>query len=203
MTKVKRKYIDSHWLIFAIEGIIAMLFGWYIMFSGSQNAIFLTTVTSVMLLIMGLIELFNVLHREHHGHTWGLSLIVAIFELAAALLLFLSLDQSSAVSLTILASYTLIRGIFEILIAFKTVEDSTDKFIWMLCGICGVIFAFVVLNSGHFAEGTFVKFFGSYLMILGLADLIYGIHNYNKKQDDKLARQEAHKKITKKTKKRK
>ena len=193
MAKIKRKYIDSHWLVFAVEGVISLLFGWYVMFSGSQDATYLSGVIGWMLLTLGLIELFNVLHRKHLGHNWGLSLTIAIFEILAAFALLLTLQQNSAVALSILSGYTLIRGIFEILISAKSIDDSTDKFIWLICGICGIIFAFVVLNSGHFTPGTFVKFFGSYLTILGLSNLIYGAHNRDQKHEDSLARKASRK----------
>lgn len=200
MAKIKRKYIDSHWLVFAVEGAVALLCGWYIMFSANQDLIGLTFIVGSMLLGLGLIELFNVLHREKMQQTWGFSLAVAAFEIIAALLLLFTLQQNAAWHLGILAGYTIVRGIFELLIAVKSVDDSTDKFIWLLCGICGIIVGFVVFNSGHFATGTFMKFFASYLMILGVADLIYGIHNRDQKNEDRLARKSAARKTSQKRK---
>ena len=200
MAKIKRKYIDSHWLIFSIEGIVALLCGWYLMFSSSQDITSLVFIVGSMLLGIGLVELFNVLHRERRRETWGLSLLVAAFEIVAALLLLFTLQQNTAWHLGIIAGYTIIRGVFELLIALKSIDDTTDRFIWLLCGICGVIIGFVVFNSGHFDAGMFIKFFASYLMILGIADLIYGVHNREQKIDDRQARSEAaHKKVTAKT----
>ena len=196
MPKIQRKYIDSHWLVFGVEGVVALIFGWFVLFSNSQDTTFLTATISCMLLILGLIELFNVLHREHFRSTWGFSAVIAIFELVTALALLASLSQNSAVAMIILSAYALVRGVFEILIAIRSIDDTTDRFIWLLCGICGIIFAFLVFNSGHFSPGTFVKFFGSYLMIIGLSDLIYGVHNRDQKEEDRLARSTAHKKST-------
>ena len=33
----KLKYIDSHWGIFALQGIVALLFGWFALFTGSSD----------------------------------------------------------------------------------------------------------------------------------------------------------------------
>lgn len=196
MSKIQRKYIDSHWLVFGVEGVVALIFGWFVLFSSSQDTTFLVATVSCMLLILGLIELFNVLHREHFRRTWGFSAVIAVFELVTALVLFTSLTQNPAIAMTILSIYALVRGVFEILIALRSVDDSTDRFIWLLCGICGIIFAFIVFNSGHFTPGTFVKFFGSYLMIIGLSNLIYGVHNRDQKEEDRIARSATRKKST-------
>ena len=47
-------------------------------------------------------------------------------------------------------------------------------------GICGCVIGFVILNASSFVEETlFIHIFGTYLMIFGLSNLIYGIHNKN------------------------
>ena len=45
----------------------------------------------------------------------------------------------------------------------------------------------VVFNSGDF----FVRFFGAYLIILGVCSLVYGVHNHAQKLEDRAARKES------------
>ena len=198
MARIKRKYIESHWLVFAVQGIVALVFGWMVMFSGSEDVTYLITTMGVMLLALGLVELFNLLHRERVQVTWGFTLFAAVFEIAVGLLLVFTSNQDVFWHLILLSAYTLVRGICEIGIAIKSVDDRTDKFIWAVCGVCGVILSFVILNSGHLTSGTFVKFFASYLVILGLGNLFYGIHNRDQKleylEERKTARTAAAKK---------
>lgn len=209
MTRIKRKYIDSHWLIFAVQGIITFLCGWYIMFSGSQDTTFLITVVGTMLLALGLVEMFNLLHREKAQVTWGFTLFAVVFEIASGLLLLFTSNENTLFHLVILAAYTFARGVCELFIAFKSIDDRTDRFIWGLCGVCGVVIGFVVLNAGHLAAGTFIKFFASYLVILGAGNLLYGVHNRDQaldlaeeKQRAKLAKKTVNKRGTKRTTKR-
>lgn len=181
----KKSFIDSHWLVFVLQGVISLLFGWYIMFTGSTDVRTLVSVVGVTLLGLGIIEMFNVLHRSRRKETWGLNFGIAAIEVAVALALLMALDQNAAWQLTIIAAYTLCRGVFEILIGLKSVDDSTDKFIWLVCGICGAILGFVVFNSGHFATTAFLQFFGTYMMIFGLSNLIYGVHNRDQQREYK------------------
>lgn len=174
---IKKKYVDSHWLVFAFQGILALLFGCFAVFTGIKDVSALVAIVGSTLLGLGVIELFNLLYRTHAKETWSLSLSIAVIEVVVALLLLFTLNKNTALHLTIISVYTLIRGVFEILIGFKSVDDSTDKAIWVISGICAAVLGFVILNSGSVRTQAFIQFFGVYMLIFGLANLIYGVHN--------------------------
>ena len=179
----KRKYVDSHWLIFAFEGAVALLFGWFALFANFIDTSALVSIVGSLLLGLGIIELFNLLRRTHLNETWGFTLVSALFETGVAFALLFTSNQELVWHLALVAGYTVVRGIFEILIGLKAVDDITDKFIWTITGICGVVMGFVILNSGnanvsHNAP-AFIKFFGAYMALYGLANLIYGVHNHD------------------------
>ena len=176
-----KKYIESHWLVFVIQGVVALLFGWFVMFTGISDVQALIPIVAISILCLGIIQTVNLLHREHYQQGRGLTVLIALMDIAASLSLFATMGQSVAWQLVIIAGYTLIRGLLEIFLAFISITDATDRFIWLVCGICGVILGFVILNSGHFTETTtFIKFFGSYMMIFGVSSLTYGAHNHNR-----------------------
>ena len=175
-----RRYIESHWLIYAFQGLVSLLFGWFVMFTGIKDVPSLMAVVGTTLLCLGIIEVFNLLHRKHYGGSLAISLIMAISEIAIAILLLVTLSQDIVWQLVLVAIYTIGRGILEILLAFLAITDKTDKFMWVVCGICGCVIGVVILNSGSFVDSTtFIKFFGTYMMIYGITNLIYGIHNKN------------------------
>lgn len=187
-----KKYIESHWLIFVVQGVVALLFGWFVMFTGVSDVQALIPIVAISILCLGIIQTVNLLHREHYQHGRGLTVLIALMDIAASLVLFLTMGQNVAWQLVIIAGYTLIRGLLEIFLAFVSISDATDRFIWLVCGICGVILGFVILNSGHFTETTtFIKFFGSYMMIFGVSSLTYGAHNHNRKLEATEERQAA------------
>lgn len=198
---VKKSYIDSHWLVFIFQGLISLLFGWYIMFTPNTDMTTLITVVGTTLLGLGIIEMFNVIYRSRMQHTWQLNLAIAVIEVCVAFLLLFTVHLGTAFQLIVIASYTLARGIFEILIGLKSIDDSTDKFIWLVCGICGAVLGFVVFNSGHFSTTAFLQFFGTYMMIFGVSNLIYGVHNRDQAKEYKLEQAEKRKKKTTRKKK--
>lgn len=184
---IKRKYVDSHWLIFAFEGAVALLFGWFALFTNLTDTSALVSIVGSLLLGLGIIELFNLLRRTHLNETWGFTLISALVEVGVAFALLFTSDQELVWHLALIAGYTVVRGIFEILIGLRAVDDVTDKFIWVVTGICGAVMGFVILNSGNAVvtdnAPAFIKFFGAYMTLYGLANLIYGVHNHDQATD--------------------
>lgn len=195
---IKRKYVDSHWLIFAFEGVVALLFGWFALFTNLRETDALVSIVGSTLLGLGIIELFNLLRRTHLNETWGFTLVSALVEIGVAFALLFTADQELVWHLALIAGYTVVRGVFDILVGLKAVDDITDKFIWVVTGICGAVMGFVILNSGNETVSenalTFIKFFGAYMTLYGLANLIYGVHNHDQGNELKAAYSEGAKK---------
>ena len=193
----KLKYIDSHWGIFALQGIVALLFGWFALFTSSSDIQTLVIVVGSVLLSLGIIELLNLLARTRTKNTWGVSLLMAILEISAGLALLFPYEQNVAWHLVVIAAYTILRGIFEIILGLRSIDDLTDKFIWILAGICACIMGIVILNTGHLGTIPFIKYFGSYMMVFGVVNLIYSVHNNEQGKDYRSEKLAAKKKITK------
>ena len=193
----KLKYIDSHWGIFALQGIVALLFGWFALFTNSSDIQTLVIVVGSVLLSLGIIELLNLLARTRTKNTWGVSLVMAILEISAGLALLFTYEQNVAWHLVVIAAYTILRGIFEIILGLRSIDDLTDKFIWILAGICACIMGVVILNTGHLGTIPFIKYFGSYMMVFGVVNLIYSVHNNEQSKDYRSEKLAAKKKMPK------
>lgn len=193
----KLKYIDSHWGIFALQGVVALLFGWFALFTNSSDIQTLVIVVGSVLLSLGIIELLNLLARVRTKNTWGVSLVMAILEISAGLALLFTYEQNVAWHLIVIAAYTILRGIFEIILGLKAIDDLTDKFIWILAGVCACIMGVVILNTGHLGTTPFIKYFGSYMMVFGVVNLIYSVHNNEQGKDYRSEKLVAKKKISK------
>lgn len=193
----KLKYIDSHWGIFALQGVVALLFGWFALFTNSSDIQTLVIVVGSVLLSLGIIELLNLLARARTKNTWGVSLVMAILEISAGLSLLFTYEQNVAWHLIVIAAYTILRGIFEIILGLKAIDDLTDKFIWILAGVCACIMGVVILNTGHLGTIPFIKYFGSYMMVFGVVNLIYSVHNNEQGKDYRSEKLAAKKKMSK------
>lgn len=198
MAHINRKYIDKHWLIYILRGALALIVGWFALSGAMHDLSSVIAYLSVFLLIMGVIDSSSALYASVKKHGWINSIIDASIDIVAALALIFGGTSNLLFQLIVIASYTFISGVIDIVHGFISTVDPTDRFIRILAGICGSVMGFVILNAGSFEIATFIRFFGVYIMIVGVTSLIYGVHNRAQQIEDLTARKETAKKTTKK-----
>lgn len=203
MAKINRRYIDKHWVVFIIRGALAAVFGFTALFGMLTDLELVISVIAVFLLFMGIVDSVSALYASVRKHGWVNSVIDALIDVAAALCLLFFARDNLVASLIIVAVYTFVSGIIDIIHGFLSTVDPTDRFIRVLAGVLGCVMGFVILNAGNFEVMTFIRFFGAYMLIVGVTSLIYGVHNRAQNIEDKVARKQAAKKAvaTKATKK--
>jgi uncharacterized membrane protein HdeD (DUF308 family) len=189
MSTEKRKYVESHWVIFGLQGVIEMLAGLYLMFATREDVPMLMGVIGCTLLGLGLIEVFNMLHRKRKQRSWGMPLGVGVFEVALGVGILLTMTMNYQIHIALLASYAVLRSMMSILIGFRSFTNSTDKFLWVICGIVGAILGFIILADPGVSETTFVKLFGTFLMVVGLTDLVFSAHSRDQVRSAKAEKQ--------------
>ena len=200
MAKINRRFIDKHWLVFIVRGLLAAGFGCYALFSGMDDISNMIAVISVLLLLMGIVDAIGALYSSTKKHGWFNAVLDAVVDVAAALcLLFFAKDDLTS-SLVVLAVYTIVSGVIDVFHSLLSTVDPTDRFIRGLAGICGFVIGLVILNAGDFELTTFVRFFGAYMLLVGVTSLIYGVHNREQGIEDKVARRQARKKSSRKKK---
>ena len=203
MAKINRRYIDKHWLVFLFRGAIATVFGCFAMFRGTTSIEDTVSVVSVFLLFMGIIDSVGALYCSTKKHGWVNAIIDAAVDVVAALCLLFFAKSDLTSSLVIISVYTIVSGLIDIFHGFLSTVDPTDRFIRVLAGICGCVIGAVIFNSGSFEISTFIRFFGAYMLIVGITSLIYGVHNRQQGIEDKIARKMSAKSRKTATKKRK
>lgn len=199
MAHINRRYIDKHWFVFVLRGGLAAGFGLVSLFGALTDLGFTVSVIVIFLLLMGIIDATSALYNSTKKRGWGNSVVDALIDVAAALTLLFVMPGNQVAAMVILAIYTCVSGIIDIIHGFVNTVDPTDRFIRVLAGVIGAITGFVILNAGSLNDLTFVRFFGAYLLIVGVTSMVYGNHNRAQKIEDQVARKEAAKKSTKKT----
>lgn len=197
MAKINRRFIDKHWMVFLVRGGLAVAFGIFALFCGPMNIETSIAIISVLLLFMGIIDAIGALYSSTKKHGWFNSVIDALIDVVAALVLLFVATGNLASCVVILSVYAVISGVIDIFHGFLSTVDPTDRFIRILAGVCGCVIGIVILNSGEFEISTFIRFFGAYMLIVGATSLIYGVHNRSQNIEDKIARSEARKKSKK------
>ena len=193
MAKINRKFIDKHWLMFVLRGGLATVFGFLALFGGLSSLNYAIAIIVIFLLVMGVIDAVGALYNSMKKHGWINSVIDALIDVAAAIALLFFAQGNFVACTVILAVYTFVSGIIDIFHGFLSTVDPTDRFIRILAGVIGAVMGFVILNAGSFELITFVRFFGAYLLVVGVSSMVYGVHNRSQNVEDRVARSEARK----------
>lgn len=199
MAHINRRYIDKHWFVFIIRGLLAAVFGFLALFGVMTDFEIVVSVVSVFLLLMGIVDSVSALYASVKKHGWVNSVIDALVDIAAALMLLFFARNNIVASLIIIAVYTIVSGLIDVFHGFLSTVDPTDRFIRVLTGVLGCVMGIVILNAGEFEIMTFIRFFGAYMLIVGVTSLIYGVHNRSQDIEDTVARSQALKGKKKKT----
>ena len=198
MANINRKYIDKHWLMFLIRGGLAIAFGCVILFSGMTEVDNIVALASVFLLSMGIVDAVGALYASTKKHGWINSIIDALIDVIAAVALLFFAKNNLVLGVVIISVYTILSGVIDIFHGFLSTVDPTDRFIRILAGAAGCVIGLVILNAGGFEMMTFMRFFGVYMLIVGVTSMIYGAHNRAQGIEDKTARSVARKSATRK-----
>ena len=190
MAHINRRYIDKHWAMFIIRGVLAGIFGLLLLFGGLVDFEGVIAMISIFLLLMGIVDSAGALYNSAKKRGWVNSIIDAVVDVVAALALIFFAKDDLVISLIIISVYVFASGIIDILHGFLSTVDPTDRFIRVLAGICGCVMGCVIINAGSFEIMTFIRFFGVYMLIVGITSMIYGVHNRSQNIEDKVARRE-------------
>ena len=199
MAHINRRYIDKHWFVFIIRGLLAGVFGFLMLFGGLNNLESVTAMIAILLLLMGVVDSAGALYSSTKKHGWINAIIDALIDVVAALALLFFAKDDLVLNLIIISVYVLVSGLIDIFHGFLSTVDPTDRFIRVITGVLGCVMGAVIINAGSFEVMTFIRFFGVYMVIVGVTSMIYGVHNRSQNVEDKVARSESAKK--KKTKK--
>ncbi len=204
MSNTKRKFIESHWLTFALKGAISVVASLCLMFSRSNDTHTLTHILGWTMFGLAFIEIANVVYRKVRSNNWGFPLFLGILELAISIALLYTVDPEAtdesliATRVAILAGYVIFASVVTIVMGFMSFNNITDRYMWVINGMIGSVLAFLMLGGTSSASdtagiffGTKVLVFGVYLLVNGLTDLFFGIHARDMAIEQREARRKA------------
>lgn len=203
MSNTKRKFVESHWLTFAMKGAISVVAGLCLMFAPQNDLTLLTQIVGWTMFGLAFVELLNVVYRKRRSHNWGFPLFLGAIELLVAVLLLFALDPNQGnpddlvwLRILYLSIFVIFVSVLTIIMGFASFTNMTNRFMWVVNGMVGAIIGFMMLGGTNLGAAAHIVLFGTYLMVNGMTDLFYGIHS-----KDELTEARASRKSSKKGKK--
>lgn len=188
----KRKFIESHWLTFAIKGAISVVAGLCLAVALNKDVDKLTHIVGWTMVGLSFIELSNCVHRKRRSQNIGFALFLGMLELVIAIAMLVASipgitdTDLIGVRVAMLSGYVLFASVVTIAMGFKGFDNMTDRFMWIVNGMIGAILAFVMFGGPD--RITHISLFGLYLLVNGLTDLFFGVHSKDEMVELRAAR---------------
>ncbi|MDR0591288.1 MAG: DUF308 domain-containing protein [Candidatus Nomurabacteria bacterium] len=178
MRKLIKNYIESYWWYFVLQSAITMALGLFALFAPTKALSVILVVVACALILMGLVGVLRMSYdysRRPHRR-WGDSFVLALVELALGIFFLLYPGASFVVTATVFGVVILVRGIFDLLVGLLNLKDPIDRFFWIVAGAAGVILGFSIFAHADTVSILMIMLLGTYMLILGLSNLFYGLH---------------------------
>lgn len=203
MSNTKRKFVESHWLTFAMKGALSVIAGLCLMFAPQNNVTLLTQIVGWTMFGFAFIELLNVVYRRRRSHNWGFPLFLGAIELLVAVAVLYTVDPNQGnpddliwLRIIYLSCYVAFASIVTIVMGFVSFSNLTNRFMWVVNGMIGAVVAAMMFGGTNLGVVAHIELFGTFLMVNGITDLFFGVHS-----KDELIEAKASRKTQKKGKK--
>jgi len=158
-----RAQFARHWWVILLRGLFAILFGILAFAYPGITLASLVMVYGIFVLADGLVALFGGM-----GNSLWPSLLVGLVGVAAGLLTFFYPGITALVLLYFIAAWAIVKGVFEIVIAFKLREVIQGEWALILAGALSVAFGVLVFLFPGAGALSIIWIIGAYALAFGV-----------------------------------
>jgi uncharacterized membrane protein HdeD (DUF308 family) len=158
-----RAQFARHWWVILLRGLFAILFGILAFAYPGLTLASLVMVYGIFVCADGLVAIFGGM-----GNSLWPSLLVGLIGVAAGLLTFFYPGITALVLLYFIAAWAILKGVFEMVIAFKLREVIQGEWALILAGALSVAFGVLVFLFPGAGALSIVWIIGAYALAFGV-----------------------------------
>lgn len=162
------RYMQTHWWILTIRGILAIMFGVACVFWPGISLVTFVYLFGIYILAAGLVAVFQGVVSIGHHKTWILTLLLGIFEIGVGVYLLRHPGISFAILILLIAFSFILYGVFEIVGSLSDSRATTaSKTLAIITGALGVLAGIVMFFQPAASGVAFVWIVGLFALISG------------------------------------
>jgi uncharacterized membrane protein HdeD (DUF308 family) len=158
----------NNWVIFLVNGIIALLFGLLILFVGQATIISLVRIFGIVLLVAGIILFYYSYRSMKAKKSYVMVMIEAIVGVVIGLIIAINPGQSLNLFLTLVGIWAAIMGLLQIIVAIRLRKKISNPMLFTFNGIITLVLGLLLFYSPMATLGTL-------LIIIGVLSVLAGI----------------------------
>lgn len=166
--------LSRDWWVFALRGVLAILFGILAFLWPGITVVVLVLFFGAYALVDGIFGLVAALRNQAGPHrTWVL--LEGIAGIVAGILTFFWPGITAVALLYLIAAWSIVTGIFEILAAIEMRKEITNEWLLVLSGILSVAFGVLIALFPGAGALSIVWLIAAYAIIFGILFIMLGL----------------------------
>lgn len=159
--------ITRRWWVLLLRGVAAIVAGIIAVALPAPTLVSLMWVFGIFAIADGVASVVLGMRGEADGTVWWTMIILGVLAIAAGILAFAWPGMTALVLLSIIAAASILRGVFEIIIAIKLRKHIDDEWIIALSGLLSIAVGIVLIAKPGAGMVAIVLLIGVYMMALG------------------------------------
>ena len=164
--------ISRNWWMFALRGVVAIIFGVVAFAQPKQALQALVLVFGAYALVDGIFAIFAGIAAREYFERWWAMLLEGMAGVVIGLLTFFWPGVTALVLVYFIASWALITGIFEIVAAIQLRRVITDEWMLILGGLFSIIFSVLLFVFPGVGALSMIWMIGIYAVVFGISEII-------------------------------
>ena len=163
----------NRWWVVLLRGICAILFGIFALTRPGLSLWTLILVYGILAFADGAAGMALGFGGKLDGKPWWGMIMLGFLGIVAGLAAFLWPGLTAVVLLIMIASWAIVRGLFEIVAAIKLRKVMEGEWVLALSGVISILFGGLLLRNPAAGALAVVMIIGIYMLIFGAAAVIF------------------------------
>ncbi|MFH1295911.1 MAG: DUF308 domain-containing protein [Bacteroidota bacterium] len=164
----------KNWWFLVINGIIAILFGIFLLFFDKDQIQVIMIYIGIAILVVGAFLLFTAIRNIKANKHAGMLLFESILTLVIGLIMVLFQTFSLKFFLIIIGVWAIILGIVQLTILINIKEKMARKNILLFNGLLTIVLGVLLFFDPITTAGILLKILGAFAIIFGILMIYFG-----------------------------
>ncbi|KAB0268986.1 HdeD family acid-resistance protein [Microvirga brassicacearum] len=159
--------LAQNWWAVALRGVFAIVFGLIALFMPGVTMLSLVLFFSAYMLVDGVFSIVSAVRAASNHQRWGLLVLEGIVDIAVGVIAFAWPGLTVIFFVTLVAVWSLITGVLEIVAAFK-LNPAFGRGWLIFSGIVSVLFGIALLVGPLVGAVVLTWWIGAYALVFGI-----------------------------------
>ncbi|HNQ82075.1 MAG TPA: DUF308 domain-containing protein, partial [Bacteroidales bacterium] len=162
----------SNWFVFLINGLIAILFGVFVLMVSQDMMLKYVRYFGIFILVCGLVLFYFSYRNKKANKSYVLNMVMSIFAFLIGLLIAINPGKSLDLFMTLIGIWAALMGLLQIILSVRMRKKVTNHYLFSINGVITLVFGLLLFYSQMGTDGTLSKVIGVLAVVAGVF-LIY------------------------------